>query len=101
MPASKDRTRPARRTCSGCPWASRTPATCSTISTRRCGAPTTRRGSVRGLSDWLRVKGRQVVWPDDEADASGNAGLSADQAVAFEGDDHLVHRRRRDAEAAL
>ena len=34
-------------------------------------------------------------------DASGDAGLTSDEAVSFEGDDHLVDRRRADAEMAL
>ena len=31
----------------------------------------------------------------------GDAGLASDEAVSFEGDDHLMDRRRADAEVAL
>ena len=35
------------------------------------------------------------------SDASGDAGLMSDEAVPFEGDNHLVDSRRADAEMAL
>ena len=38
---------------------------------------------------------------NEEFDASGDAGLAADEAVAFEGEDHLVDRGWADAEVAL
>ena len=38
---------------------------------------------------------------NENLDASGDAGLTSDEAVSFEGDDHLVDRRRADAEMAL
>ena len=38
---------------------------------------------------------------NEEFDASGDAGLTSDEAVSFEGDDHLVDRGRADAEVAL
>ena len=37
----------------------------------------------------------------EDFDASGDTGLTSDEAVSFEGDDHLVDRRRADAEVAL
>lgn len=41
------------------------------------------------------------MWRDEDFDASGNAGLASYQAVSFEGEDHLVHRRWADLEVAL
>lgn len=38
---------------------------------------------------------------DEDIDASSDAGLSADEAVAFETEDHLMNRRRSDAEMPL
>ena len=38
---------------------------------------------------------------DEEFDASGDTWLAADQAGAFEGEDHLVNRWRGDLEVAL
>ena len=38
---------------------------------------------------------------DEDADASGDAGLSCDEAVALEAEDHLVDRRWTDAEMTL
>ena len=38
---------------------------------------------------------------NEEFDASGDAGLAADQAGSFEGEDHLVDRGWADAEMAL
>ena len=38
---------------------------------------------------------------NEDFDASGDAGLTSDEAVSFEGDDHLVDRGRADAEVAL
>ena len=38
---------------------------------------------------------------DEDIDASGDALLSADEAVAFEAENHLMDRRRGDAEMAL
>ena len=37
----------------------------------------------------------------ENLDASGHAGLTPNEAVSFEGDDHLVNRRRADAEMSL
>ena len=42
-----------------------------------------------------------MVRGDKDFDASGNAGLSADQSSAFESEHHLVDRRRGDEEVAL
>ena len=39
-------------------------------------------------------------WEQD-ADASGDAWLAADEAVAFEAEDHLMDRRRSDAKMPL
>lgn len=50
---------------------------------------------MRGSQD------RQVLWGDKEFDASGDAGLTADQALALECDHHLVDARRGDLEVAL
>lgn len=38
---------------------------------------------------------------DEDIDASSDAELSADEAVAFEAEDHLMNRRRSDAEMPL
>jgi hypothetical protein len=38
---------------------------------------------------------------DEDIDASGDALLSADEAVAFEAENHLMDRGRTDAEVAL
>ena len=38
---------------------------------------------------------------DEDIDASRDAWLSADEAITFEADDHLVDRRWADAEVAL
>ena len=38
---------------------------------------------------------------DDDGDASGDAGLSRDEAVAFEAKDHLMDRGWTDAEMPL
>ena len=38
---------------------------------------------------------------DEQLDASGDAGLAADRPAAFESEDHLMDRRRGDAEVAL
>ena len=38
---------------------------------------------------------------DEELDAASDTWLAADEAVALEGEQHLVDRGRRDAEMAL
>ena len=38
---------------------------------------------------------------DQDVDGSGDAGLPPDEAIPFEAEDHLVDRRRCDAEMAL
>ena len=38
---------------------------------------------------------------DEDVNASGDAGLSADETVAFEAENHLMDRRRADAEMPL
>ena len=38
---------------------------------------------------------------DEDVDAPGDARLSADEAVAFEAENHLMDRRWADAEVAL
>jgi hypothetical protein len=43
----------------------------------------------------------EFFWGDEEFDASGDAGLTANQADALEGEDHLVNGGRADAEVAL
>lgn len=50
---------------------------------------------MRGSEDW------EVLWRDDQFDAAGDARLSADQALAFEGDHHVVDARRSDLEMSL
>lgn len=40
------------------------------------------------------------MW-DEDVNASCDAGLATDEAVTFEAEDHLVDRRRGDAEMAL
>ena len=42
-----------------------------------------------------------MLWRHEHFDASWNAGLSADEASPFEGEDHLVDRGRSDAEVVL
>ena len=54
--------------------------------------------------DWLifePFEDWQVLRSDEEFDASGDAWLAADQAGAFEGENHLVNRGRGDLEMAL
>jgi len=43
----------------------------------------------------------QAFRGDQYLDASRHSGLAADQAGAFQGQDHLVHGRRGDLEMAL
>jgi hypothetical protein len=43
----------------------------------------------------------QAFRGDQHLDASRHSGLAADQAGAFQGQDHLVHGRRGDLEMAL
>jgi hypothetical protein len=38
---------------------------------------------------------------EEDGDAAGDAGLASNEAYTFEGENHLVHRRRSDAEVAL
>ena len=38
---------------------------------------------------------------NENVDAAGDAGLSADETVPFETEDHLMDRRRADAEVSL
>jgi hypothetical protein len=47
------------------------------------------------FEDWQGFRG------DEQFDASGDAGLTADQPGAFERDDHLVDRWRADPKVAL
>lgn len=42
-----------------------------------------------------------MFWDNEKLDASGDTGLTANEAVSFERDDHLVDRGRADAEVAL
>ena len=42
-----------------------------------------------------------MFWGNEEFDASGDAGFTADEAVALKGEDHLVNGGRADAEVAL
>jgi len=50
---------------------------------------------VEPIEDW------QVLRWDEDVDASGDAWLSADESVPFEAENHLMDRRRGDAEMAL
>ena len=50
---------------------------------------------MKPLEDW------QFVGRDEDVDTSGDAGLSADEAIAFETDHHLMNRRGSDAEMPL
>ena len=43
----------------------------------------------------------QAFGGDQHLDTSRHSGLTADQAGAFQGQDHLVHGRRSDLEMAL
>ena len=47
------------------------------------------------LQDW------QVFWRHENLDTAWDAGLAADEACPFEGEDHLVDRRRGHAEVPL
>lgn len=47
------------------------------------------------------MKGWQDIWVDLEADASSAAGFAADEALALEGEHHLMNRGRGDGEEAL
>ena len=50
--------------------------------------------------DWLilsHFRIGQVFWINEDFDASGDAGLTPDEAISFERDDHLVDRRWADA----
>ena len=38
---------------------------------------------------------------NEDLDASGDAGLTPNEAISFEGHDHLVDRRRADLKVAL
>jgi hypothetical protein len=53
------------------------------------------RVDVEPFEDW------QVVRRDEDVDASGDAWLSADESGALEAENHLMDRRRGDAEMAL
>jgi hypothetical protein len=44
------------------------------------------------------IEDRQVLRWDEDVDGSGNARPWADEAVAFEAENHLMDRRRADAE---
>ena len=50
---------------------------------------------MKPIEDW------QVLRRDEDVDASGDARVTADEAVTLEAEDHLVNRRRADAEMAL
>ena len=41
------------------------------------------------------------MWSNEDLDASGDAGLAADETISFERHDHLVDRWRADLEVAL
>ena len=47
------------------------------------------------------MQGGQIFGFDQEVDAACGAGFSADEALTFEGEDHLVDRRRADTEMVL
>jgi len=47
------------------------------------------------------IEDRQVLRWDEDVDASCDARLSCDEAVAFEAEDHLMDRRWADAEMTL
>jgi hypothetical protein len=47
------------------------------------------------IEDW------QLLWGDEDHDASGDAWLSLDEAGALEAEDHLMDGRWGDAEVAL
>ena len=42
-----------------------------------------------------------MLWSNEDFDASGDAGLTPDQAVSFERHDHLMDRGRADLKVAL
>ena len=50
---------------------------------------------MKPLEDW------QFVGWDEDVDTSSDARLSADEAIAFETDHHLMNRRGSDAEMTL
>lgn len=41
------------------------------------------------------------MWGNEEFDAAGDAGLTTNEALAFEGDNHLMDGRWADLEVAL
>ena len=47
------------------------------------------------------LQDRQVLWRHENLDTAWDAGLAADEACPFEGEDHLVDRRRGHAEVPL
>ena len=59
------------------------------------------RGSVRGALGNGRPYRDDVLRRNEDFDASGDAGLTPNQAITFERDDHLVDRGRADLKVAL
>jgi hypothetical protein len=55
----------------------------------------------RGFDGLGMAEEGQAFRGDQYLDASRHSGLTADQAGAFQGQDHLVHGRRSDLEMAL
>jgi hypothetical protein len=53
--------------------------------------------------DWLggHVQDGEIVGRNEHFDAASRAGLAANEACAFKDQDHLVDRRRSDAETVL
>jgi len=47
------------------------------------------------------LQDRQALRGDEDLDASWRAGLTTNEAISFERDDHLMDRGRADAEMAL
>ena len=55
----------------------------------------------RGFDRLGMAEEGQAFGGDQHLDTSRHSGLTADQAGAFQGQDHLVHGRRSDLEMAL
>ena len=54
------------------------------------------------MTAWaLGIQDGQALWRHEDFDAARDARLAADEACAFEGEDHLMDRGWRDAEVAL
>src|SRR5437879_41968 len=51
--------------------------------------------------DGFTLEHGEVLWWDEDFDASGGSGRATDEGQTLEGEDHLVNRGRRDLEVSL